>query len=176
MVICGQKISSRTFEPAYFVSTHILQTLVFHSGKIFPFVKTTIITKFKPSTTSTTSIYVKLYWNCICQISTLSSEYWIMTKSISRKNSEWQYFCFQFYVWYYHQLPYLLWCTNLPTQGKLLILGLIELCWNVYPSENWSSGLLHFCHIILLVSLLHYILKIVQVSKKRLEDAKLKWS
>ena len=74
MVICGQKISSCTFEPAYFVSTYILQTLVFHSGKIFPFVKTTIITKFKPSITSTTSIYVKLYWNCICQISTLSSE------------------------------------------------------------------------------------------------------
>ena len=106
-----------------------------------------------------------------------------MTKSISRKF--WMteksrilhfFFLFQFYVWYYHQLPYLLWCTNLPTQGKLLILGLIELCWNVYPSENWSSGLLHFCHIILLVSLLHYILKIVQVSKKHLEDAKLKWS
>ena len=69
-------------------------------------------------------------------------------------------FIFQFYVWYYHQLPYLLWCTSLPDIIKLLIWGLIELCWNTYPSQVWSSACLHICHIILLISLFLYMKKI----------------
>eukprot|EP00106_Octopus_bimaculoides_P010018 XP_014777460.1 PREDICTED: dol-P-Man:Man(5)GlcNAc(2)-PP-Dol alpha-1,3-mannosyltransferase-like [Octopus bimaculoides] len=55
---------------------------------------------------------------------------------------------YQFYVWYFHTLHYLLYAIKLPF--KLLILGIIELCWNTYPSTNWSSGLLHLCHCILL--------------------------
>ncbi|OON19542.1 hypothetical protein X801_04591 [Opisthorchis viverrini] len=35
----------------------------------------------------------------------------------------------------------------------LLIFGLIEVCWNTYPSTVFSSGLLHACHGILLTSL-----------------------
>ncbi|XP_068137416.1 dol-P-Man:Man(5)GlcNAc(2)-PP-Dol alpha-1,3-mannosyltransferase [Hyperolius riggenbachi] len=56
---------------------------------------------------------------------------------------------YQFYVWYFHTLPYLLWCTNtsaLPWPAKVLILGLIELSWNTFPSTSVSSCALHICH------------------------------
>ncbi|PIK58852.1 dolichyl-P-Man:Man(5)GlcNAc(2)-PP-dolichyl mannosyltransferase [Apostichopus japonicus] len=59
----------------------------------------------------------------------------------------------QFYVWYFHTLPYLLWSTDLISPVRLLILGLIELCWNTYPSTSGSSATLHVCHFILLVGL-----------------------
>ncbi|KAM9315996.1 dol-P-Man:Man(5)GlcNAc(2)-PP-Dol alpha-1,3-mannosyltransferase [Gastrophryne carolinensis] len=63
---------------------------------------------------------------------------------------------YQFYVWYFHTLPYLLWCTNtspLPGLGKILILGLIELSWNTFPSTSMSSGALHLCHAAILLHL-----------------------
>ena len=60
---------------------------------------------------------------------------------------------YQFYVWYFHQIPYLLYCTKLPVIVKLVIMGVIEYCWNTYPSTNLSSGLLHCCHLILLTGL-----------------------
>ncbi len=71
---------------------------------------------------------------------------------------------YQFYIWYYHQLSYLLWCTSLPTQVKLLLLGLIELCWNTYPSTEWSSALLHCCHVVLLISLFLYMKRMLNMS------------
>jgi len=83
---------------------------------------------------------------------------------------------YQFYVWYYHQLPYLLWCTSLPEKMpvlKLLILGLIELCWNTYPSTWWSSATLHGCHIVMLVSIFMYMNRILQISdqlKKKAQE------
>lgn len=61
---------------------------------------------------------------------------------------------YQFYVWYFHQLHYLFWCVRMPSMFRLCLLGLIELCWNTYPSTHWSSGLLHGCHFILLSGLL----------------------
>lgn len=60
---------------------------------------------------------------------------------------------YQFYVWYFHTLPFLLWKTNLWVSVKLLILGVIELCWNTYPSTVVSSISLHICHAALLVAL-----------------------
>lgn len=36
---------------------------------------------------------------------------------------------------------------------RVLILGLIELSWNTYPSTNGSSAALHVCHLIILLSL-----------------------
>ncbi|XP_076380515.1 alg3, alpha-1,3- mannosyltransferase isoform X2 [Megalopta genalis] len=56
---------------------------------------------------------------------------------------------YQFYVWYYHTLPYVAWCTNYKTVVKLTILGIIELCWNTYPSTVFSSVSLHICHLML---------------------------
>lgn len=60
---------------------------------------------------------------------------------------------YQFYVWYFHTLPYLLWSTPYPDASKLIIMGVIELCWNTYPSTSLSSIALHVCHIAILVGL-----------------------
>ena len=61
---------------------------------------------------------------------------------------------YQFYVWYYHSLHYLAWITPFPVKIRLLILGVIELCWNTYPSTPLSSLALHTCHGLLLGGLL----------------------
>lgn len=58
---------------------------------------------------------------------------------------------YQFYVWYFHSLPYLTWSTNYSLGLRYLLLGLIEFCWNTYPSTNFSSVVLHLCHLILLI-------------------------
>ncbi|XP_050690954.1 lethal(2)neighbour of tid protein-like isoform X2 [Eriocheir sinensis] len=58
---------------------------------------------------------------------------------------------YQFYVWYYHTLPYLLWSTPYNLSTRFLVMGVIELCWNTYPSTWWSSALLHICHLAILV-------------------------
>ena len=50
---------------------------------------------------------------------------------------------------------------NLPRSSLFL-----ELCWNTYPSQNWSSATLHVCHLVLLVSLFLYMWKISAESKK----------
>ncbi|XP_067392604.1 dol-P-Man:Man(5)GlcNAc(2)-PP-Dol alpha-1,3-mannosyltransferase [Emydura macquarii macquarii] len=63
---------------------------------------------------------------------------------------------YQFYVWYFHTLPYLLWCTpagKLSHLLRVLILGLIELSWNTYPSTVYSSASLHLCHGIIMLQL-----------------------
>lgn len=60
---------------------------------------------------------------------------------------------YQFYVWYFHSLPYLTWFTEYSTSLKFLLLLLIEFSWNTYPSTAVSSLILHTCHIILLVGI-----------------------
>ncbi|KAM9005320.1 dol-P-Man:Man(5)GlcNAc(2)-PP-Dol alpha-1,3-mannosyltransferase isoform X1 [Sarcophilus harrisii] len=63
---------------------------------------------------------------------------------------------YQFYVWYFHTLPYLLWatpCRWLTHLLRLLVLGLIELSWNTYPSTSCSSMALHLCHAVILLQL-----------------------
>jgi len=60
---------------------------------------------------------------------------------------------YQFYVWYYHSLHYMVWATGFSTQYRLLLLGIIELCWNTYPSTQYSSLALHACHIAILLGL-----------------------
>lgn len=57
---------------------------------------------------------------------------------------------YQFYVWYFHSLPYLVWFTEYNNSLKFLLLGLIEFAWNTYPSTDLSSYLLHCSHLILL--------------------------
>ncbi|XP_021469661.1 dol-P-Man:Man(5)GlcNAc(2)-PP-Dol alpha-1,3-mannosyltransferase [Oncorhynchus mykiss] len=63
---------------------------------------------------------------------------------------------YQFYVWYFHTLPFLLWSGGVKKLAHLLrvlILGLVELSWNTYPSTTHSSAALHVCHLIMLLSL-----------------------
>jgi len=66
---------------------------------------------------------------------------------------------YQFYVWYYHTLHYLVWTTGYPVKHRLLLLGLIEMCWNTFPSTVASSGALHLCHFIIFVGLLAQVSK-----------------
>lgn len=63
---------------------------------------------------------------------------------------------YQFYVWYFHTLPYLLWSEGVKKLAHLprvLILGLVELSWNTFPSTTYSSLSLHVCHLIILLCL-----------------------
>jgi len=61
---------------------------------------------------------------------------------------------YQFYVWYYHTLYFLLWHgTRISSAVRLTILGFIELAWNTYPSTVYSSNILHFCHGLILLLL-----------------------
>jgi alpha-1,3-mannosyltransferase len=54
---------------------------------------------------------------------------------------------FQFYVWYFHALPFLLWSVQTGTILRILLLLAIEYVWNVYPSNARSSALLVACHV-----------------------------
>ena len=49
---------------------------------------------------------------------------------------------YQFYAWYFHMLPYLLWHTKIPTLGKVTILAAIEFAFNVFPATALSSAVL----------------------------------
>ncbi|WCJ21351.1 Dol-P-Man:Man(5)GlcNAc(2)-PP-Dol alpha-1 3-mannosyltransferase [Euphorbia peplus] len=60
---------------------------------------------------------------------------------------------YQFYSWYFYSLPYLLWITPLPTLVRLIVLFGVELCWNVYPSNVYSSAMLLCLHLIILLGL-----------------------
>uniref|UniRef100_A0A182TRU8 dolichyl-P-Man:Man5GlcNAc2-PP-dolichol alpha-1,3-mannosyltransferase n=1 Tax=Anopheles melas TaxID=34690 RepID=A0A182TRU8_9DIPT len=60
---------------------------------------------------------------------------------------------YQFYVWYFHSLPYLTWYTEYTNSLKFLLLLLLEFCWNTYPSTVLSSVVLHACHVCLLVGI-----------------------
>uniref|UniRef100_A0A914VP06 dolichyl-P-Man:Man5GlcNAc2-PP-dolichol alpha-1,3-mannosyltransferase n=1 Tax=Plectus sambesii TaxID=2011161 RepID=A0A914VP06_9BILA len=61
---------------------------------------------------------------------------------------------YQFYSWYFHSLPYLLWSSKLhPIINMVVMIG-IELCWNTYPSTVISSAALHLLHIVIAVGLI----------------------
>lgn len=60
---------------------------------------------------------------------------------------------YQFYIWYYHSLPMILWATRYSVAVKILILGCIEYSWNEYPSTKFSSLLLHASHLAILIGL-----------------------
>lgn len=62
---------------------------------------------------------------------------------------------YQFYVWYYHQLPFLFYLTNISNALVWSVgIGILEWCWNVYPSTIYSSAVLHAVHLALLVLIL----------------------
>merc|ERR1711871_1633171 len=60
---------------------------------------------------------------------------------------------YQFFAWYAHSLPLLLWSTRLPIWARITIMALVEMCWNQHPPVAWSSGLLQVCHFVILISL-----------------------
>lgn len=60
---------------------------------------------------------------------------------------------YQFYSWYYHTLPFLLWQTDLPVMGRLAVLAGIEISFNIFPATSTSSAVLQVCHAVLLAAL-----------------------
>lgn len=55
---------------------------------------------------------------------------------------------YQFYSWYFHTLPLLLWsCSRVPIAIKIAIMLAIEWCWNVYPSTPESSKIFIAVHL-----------------------------
>lgn len=73
---------------------------------------------------------------------------------------------YQFYVWYFHSLPYLSWFTDYHKSFKILILLLIEFCWNQYPSTIFSSILLHVCHVILLAGVVKKLFRETRLARE----------
>lgn len=73
---------------------------------------------------------------------------------------------YQFYVWYFHSLPYLSWFTDYHTSFKILVLLLIEFCWNQYPSTNFSSVLLHVCHLVLLAGVVNKLFRETRLARE----------
>lgn len=61
---------------------------------------------------------------------------------------------FQFYVWYFFTLPYLLWNTFYPNIIKIFIMLVIEIIWNIYPSNPLTSLILFICHLSILTGLI----------------------
>ncbi|PIA18492.1 ALG3-domain-containing protein, partial [Coemansia reversa NRRL 1564] len=57
---------------------------------------------------------------------------------------------YQFYTWYAHALPLLLYRSRLPLPAQLALWIIIEYAWNVYPSTTVSSLLLFAAHCIVL--------------------------
>lgn len=62
---------------------------------------------------------------------------------------------YQFYCWYFHSLPTLLWLTGFPVWGQVLILGMIEFAFNVFPATGFSSLILQVAHLSILLALWH---------------------
>ncbi|XP_039142450.1 dol-P-Man:Man(5)GlcNAc(2)-PP-Dol alpha-1,3-mannosyltransferase [Dioscorea cayenensis subsp. rotundata] len=57
---------------------------------------------------------------------------------------------YQFYSWYFYSLPFLLWKTPFPTLLRLILFVAVELSWNIYPSNFYSSIILFCAHLIIL--------------------------
>lgn len=62
---------------------------------------------------------------------------------------------YQFYVWYAHTIPLLIWTGNLPLPLKLSIPLAIELVFNIYPPHAKAATALHVAHALIFISLLH---------------------
>ncbi|XP_074287407.1 dol-P-Man:Man(5)GlcNAc(2)-PP-Dol alpha-1,3-mannosyltransferase isoform X1 [Silene latifolia] len=57
---------------------------------------------------------------------------------------------YQFYSWYFFSVPYLLWKTPFPTLLRIALFATVEYCWNVYPSNCYSSAILLCVHLLIL--------------------------
>jgi alpha-1,3-mannosyltransferase len=60
---------------------------------------------------------------------------------------------YQFYAWYAHTLPLLLWGTRLPVVAKLGLWAVVEAAWNIFPPTPAASLSLLAAHGVLLAAL-----------------------
>lgn len=60
---------------------------------------------------------------------------------------------YQFYSWYFHSIPFMLWVTDLPIPFKLSTIVMVEYAFNVFPATPFSSAILQLGHGIILLAL-----------------------
>lgn len=77
----------------------------------------------------------------------LTEEKPLRTKGVIRRSSSrcpfsFSFSCPQFYSWYFHTLPFLLWQTNFPVAVRLAVLCGVEFGFNVFPATPISSVVL----------------------------------
>jgi len=60
---------------------------------------------------------------------------------------------FQFYCWYFHMIPYLVYKSRLGVIAGSTIVVCIEIAYNIYPPHSITSSVLHCCHLVLLSAL-----------------------
>jgi len=60
---------------------------------------------------------------------------------------------YQFYAWYFHQLPFLLYHAAVPGWAALVTMAVVEGCYLTFPATAISSGALCIAHALLLVLL-----------------------
>ena len=60
---------------------------------------------------------------------------------------------FQFLIWYFYSLPFLLMASGVPLLGRLAFILVLELAWNVHPPGDRSSMVVTGCHALLLLLL-----------------------
>lgn len=61
---------------------------------------------------------------------------------------------YQFYVWYFHTIPFLLFQAQIHNIFKIILWIMMEISWNIYPSTLTSSIQLQFVHLVVLLFLL----------------------
>jgi alpha-1,3-mannosyltransferase len=101
-----------------------------------------------------------------CKSSTMSGNFndsaWLIGFSLLSSNFVGIVFArtlhYQFYTWYFHALPFLLWSTRLATPARIGVMMMIEYSFNVGNAEGaatpFSSAVLQIAHIICLGGLL----------------------
>jgi len=61
---------------------------------------------------------------------------------------------YQFYSWYFHTLPFLLWHVEmLPPIAKLFAFVCIEICFNIFPATSTSSLLLQVLSYVIIIEI-----------------------
>jgi alpha-1,3-mannosyltransferase len=61
---------------------------------------------------------------------------------------------YQFYVWYFHSVPFLLLRSQTyPFLIRVSLVAAIEYCFNVFPATSTSSALLQMAHLLILAGL-----------------------
>lgn len=58
---------------------------------------------------------------------------------------------YQFYSWYFHTIPFMLWSSSGHVFLKVFLFALIEWCWNVFPATPVSSALLLISNMSILI-------------------------
>jgi len=60
---------------------------------------------------------------------------------------------YQFYEWYFHSLVLMLWLTDIPIMVRILLIGMVELSFNVFPATPISSLCLQISHGVTLIGI-----------------------